>query len=706
MRHLTVDDLWLLPRVGNPAPAPDGKSFLVPVTNCSLQDNRASTRLWHVPAAAKSSGTGEDNDPARALTSSEYASSQPAWSPAGDRIAFVRKPGEGAAADKQPAGEGAQFADKGQLYLMSLDGGEATRLTDLPLGAIDPHWFPDGERLAFVAPVYADAPGLEATAKRHKRIREEPVKARITEDRFYRYWDQWLTDGIVHHIFQLELKSGEVTDLTPGLKGWLDPMSPGGKFSIAPDGREIVFEACSSKPPHDRLRWGCFRVSLPAKPRPAGRSGALVEFGKSYKGSLSRPIHSPDGRWILFGMQREFDFYADRVRLVARERSSGREIVLTENWKLSASGWSFDAQGRRVYLVAEERGHTAIFSLDFKAALRHPEKVLPKRLIKGGTYGAPQVAGERIFLGHSSLCEPPEVRTCDLEGRRMRRATAFTAPGLKGIKLSEMSEEVFSGHGGRKVQMLLLHPPGEKPLGPRSRRRPEYPLVHLIHGGPHGAFNDQWHWRWNAQVFSGPGYLSAMVNFHGSTGWGQRFASSILGSWGDQPYDDVMAATDHLIERGLADPKRLAATGGSYGGYLVAWIASQTKRFACLINHAGVNDLQAQYASDWTQGRARSMGGEPWDNIEGLDRYNPMRHAAGFHSPMLVMHGEQDYRVPYTQGIEIYNVYKAMKKPARLVVFPDENHWILKPRNSRLWYNEFHAWLARWLKKKRTRKTR
>jgi dipeptidyl aminopeptidase/acylaminoacyl peptidase len=237
--------------------------------------------------------------------------------------------------------------------------------------------------------------------------------------------------------------------------------------------------------------------------------------------------------------------------------------------------------------------------------------------------------------------------------------------------------------------MLLVHPPGDT-------RRPR-PLVHLVHGGPHGIFGDSWHWRWNPHCFAAPGYVAALVNFQGSTSWGQDFARRIQGRWGDRPFRDLMAATDRLIGRGIADPKRLAAAGGSYGGYLVSWTASQTDRFSCVVNHAGVGDLQMEWASDVTEGWSRALGGEPWGNLAGMDRWNPMRHAKGFRTPMLVIHGEQDYRVPYDQGLQMYNVHKAMRRPARLVCYPDENHWILKPRNSVHWYGEILAWLKRWL---------
>ncbi|HET7497611.1 MAG TPA: S9 family peptidase, partial [Candidatus Eisenbacteria bacterium] len=217
------------------------------------------------------------------------------------------------------------------------------------------------------------------------------------------------------------------------------------------------------------------------------------------------------------------------------------------------------------------------------------------------------------------------------------------------------------------------------------------------HGGPHGIAGDNFHFRWNLHAFAAPGYVVAAVNFHGSTSWGQEFAACIQGGHGDKPYDDIMKATDTLIEAGFVDPSRMAATGGSYGGYLVCWIAGQTDRFRCVVNHAGVFDLLAEYGSDVTQGRHQAYGGEPWDRLEAIDRWSPARFARGFSTPMLVIHGERDFRVPHNQAMAVYNIYKAKGVDARLVFFPDENHWILKPRNSLLWNREVRDWLARWL---------
>jgi dipeptidyl aminopeptidase/acylaminoacyl peptidase len=672
---LTVEHLWNLPRLGAPEPSPDGARFVLPVTRWSMESNESTTRLWLVPGA--STGIREEKPgAARALTTAEASSGSPAWSPDGARVAFVRK----ANGKKDEKKAGPKYADKPQIYVIGADGGEAERLTDMPLGAADPMWFPDGKRIAFVAAVMATAPGLEATAKKWKEREEDPCKVHATEDRVYRYWDKWMTDGTVHHVFAIDVASKEVTDLTPDSTRVLDPDDPTGCYDISPDGREIVLSACRTKAPHDPWLFGLFTVDV--------ARGTTREITPPGWSNVHRGSYSPDGRFILYGAQKQFDFYADRVRLCTYERRTRKHAVLTEAWDNSAGGWAFGKDPHTAYFLAEVGPRGALWSLD----IRRPGT--PKKLATGGHFGAPKIAGGRVFMSLTTIMSPPEAVSTDLRGKGLRRHTAFTRTVLDGVQLCRVEDVTVTGAEGDPVQMFILHPPGAT-AGNGKR----FPLVHMIHGGPHGHFGDEWHFRWNPHAFAAPGYVVAMVNFHGSTGWGERFTASILGRWGDQPYYDVTVATDYLIANGLVNPKKMAVTGGSYGGYLVAWICSQTDRFACAVNHAGVSDLQTQYGSDVTQGRQRSMGGEPWDRIEGMDRWSPMRHARGFRTPMLVLHGEKDYRVPYGQGLEVYNVYKAMKLPARLVVYPEENHWILKPRTSRNWYGEVLGWLKRWLKK-------
>jgi dipeptidyl aminopeptidase/acylaminoacyl peptidase len=691
-RPITADDLWALPRVGAPVPSPDGSRFIVPVTTYSMKDNKGTTRLWLVPAAARRAGRGGKRDPARPLTDASASSTSPAWSPDGQRIAFVRKPGGGA------------HASGGQLCVMRMDGGEARRVTDLRFDVVDPQWLPDGVRVAFLASAHLDAPDPAATAaivaEQEKAIRPS---ARVTEERFYRYWDRWLTDRRRQHVHLADVERGDVVNLTPSFTGWFDPIEPAGHVAIAPDGREIAFSAMR---PRDPVTSGVFTVAVPPPRGPGGsrRAARLRDLTPRGWTNAQRPRYSPDGRHLLFGVHKHPLRWSDRMRLALLDRRTGR-CAVADDWDRSPDEWAFSPRGDRVICAVETEGRTAIVTIARSGLARGTARA-QRRIARGGTFSGVQVAGTRVFANVSSLRAPGEIVSYALSGAGRRANTAFTAPVMSAIEMGRVEEHAIRGADGAAVQMLLVHPPASAGRGRRAgapRRAAPRPLLHLVHGGPHAAFGDTWHWRWNAQVFAGAGHLVAMVNFHGSSGWGQSFADSIVGAWGDKPYRDVSAATDWLVDRGLADPKRMALAGGSYGGYLVSWIASQTARYACIVNHAGVCDLQTQFATDIAQGLATSAGGEPWSDRAGLDRYSPLRHAEGFASPMLVIHGERDYRVPMDQALEIYAVHKARGIPARLVIYPDENHWILTPQNSRHWYGEVLGWIARWTRSKRAR---
>lgn len=648
-RRLTPEDLWRIARVGAPVPAPSG-AVVVPVTAYDVEANKGKQRLWLVP---------EGGDP-RPLTSDEYSSGEPAVSQDGRWICFVRSRGE----------------EKAQLHLMPLDGGEADRLTDMPLGVLDPKWFPDGKRIAFVTMLLEEAPTPAGTKELLEKRDKDPVKAHVTEDRVYRYWDRWLTDGERPHLFVLDVATRQITDLTPGGTGWLDLMDPSGQYDISPDGSEIAFSANSSLPPHDLLRWAIYTVPTSGK----GPIRCLTPEGTPPNSAdCARPRYAPDGKSIVYGMQRDPYFYADKVRLTRFDRGSGSHTVLTEEWDRSPAVWEFAPDGT-VVIEAEDLGRVRLFVLP-------PSGGAPRRIVDGGTVAGLSVGRDgRAYFTLQSISAPPEAACCSLEGGRVERLTRFNDLLMSEIALGEVREVEFAGADGDRVQMFLVLPPGFDP-------KRKWPLVHVIHGGPHGIAGDNFHFRWNPQAFAAPGYAVACVNFHGSTSWGQDFAACIQGGHGDKPFTDVMRATDTLIETGFIDETRMAAAGGSYGGYLVCWIAGNTDRFACLVNHAGVFDLMTEYGSDITQGRHQSYGGEPWDRLEAIDRWSPARFARGFQTPMLVIHGERDYRVPHVQALAVYNIYKAKGVEARLVFFPDENHWVLKPKNSLFWNREVHGWL-------------
>jgi dipeptidyl aminopeptidase/acylaminoacyl peptidase len=655
-RRLTAEDLWKIQRVGAPVPSPDGTRIAVTVTAYDLGENRGHPRIWLVPT---------EGGNARPLTAEDASSSEPAFSPDGRRLAFGRSRGE----------------EKPQIHVIPLDGGEAERVTDLPLGAFDPRWLPDGKRLAFVAPLLAEAPTPDGTRALLETRAADPVKAHVTEDRVYRFWDRWLTGGERPHLFLLDVPGRTLTDLTPEGTGWFDFMEPSGQYDVSPDGEEIAYAANSSQPPHSKLRWAVYTVPTSGKGpvrciTPAGTPENAAE--------CVRPRYAPDGGSILYGMQRDPHFYADKLRLVRYDRRAGTHTVLTEEWDRSPSAWEF-APDSSLFLAAEDRARVLLFSMPLAVT------AAPRRLLDSGTVSGLAVGRDgRLFFGHQSTQAPAEISVCAADGSGLRPVTRFNEALLSEIALGEVREVEFAGADGDRVQMYVVLPPGFDP----GRK---WPLVQVIHGGPHGISADNFHFRWNAQLFAAPGRVVACVNFHGSTSFGQEFAICIQGGHGDKPFTDIMRATDVLLDMGFVDGTRMAAAGGSYGGYLVCWIAGQTDRFRCLVNHAGVFDLLAEYASDVTEGRHKSYGGEPWNGLEAIDRWNPARFTRDLTTPMLVIHGERDYRVPHTQALAVYNMLKAKGIEARLVFFPDENHWVLKPRNSILWNREVEAWLARHL---------
>jgi len=648
-RPITAEDLWTLPRVGAPAPLPDGSAVVVPVTRWNLEQNEAKTQLMLVPIAGGKP---------RPLTAPELSAAEPRVSPDGSRLAFTRKDANG----------------KAQLMLMDLAGGEGRKLTEMPLGVFDPKWLPDGSAILFGAQLVQGHLTPERTAAEVKRRAEDPVKAHVTEERFYRYWDNWLTTGEVPHVFLYDIAKDSLRDLTPESTTWFDWMDMSGHYDVSPDGREIAYAGISFDSSRSLIVTRLYTVPI--------TGGAATCLTGAHPADDLRPRYSPDGRHILYGMTHDPEFYADRVRLMRFDRATGKDEEWLGAWDAIPTHWEYASDGTVIF-EAEENARLKLFAWNGTGG--------PRALTSEGSVSccAPLAGGRVVFL-QQTLAAPAEARVMPEAGGVASQITHFTDEGAAAFHTGEVREITFEGSRGETVQMFLVLPP-DYTAGKK------YPLVHMIHGGPHGTFGDLWHGRWNAQAFAAPGYVVALVNFQGSTSWGQDFAQRIQGEWAARPFEDIMKATDLLVASGMVDEKRMAVTGGSYGGYMVSWIAGHTDRFRCIVNHAGVADLTAQYASDVTQGRGKAAGGEVWEGIEKQDRWSPVRFASGFNTPMLVIHGEKDYRVPVGQGLLIYGVLKAKGVPARLVYFPDENHWVLKAKNSLLWYREVHAWLARWL---------
>ncbi len=648
----TAGDLWKLKRLQSPALSPDGSVVAVVVTDYDMESNKGNGDIWLVNTDGSGAGR---------FTTGETTEGSPCWNSTGDMLAFTAERG----------------GDKAQLCVIPRRGGEARVITDMPLGVSNPRWVPGEDKILFVSEIIPGYNGdLESLRAQLKEKEEDKITARTTENRLYRYWDHWYTDGTIPHLFIIDIDTGELTDLTPGWDRLFN--SYGGiDYHISPEGDEIAFAALRNDPPYDSLTTDV--ILMPLENRGHYRNITLENVADDFA-----PRYTPDGRYILYGRQRIVGFYGDRVRLIRYDRETGDKINITGDFDRSPSGWVAGGEDNMVYFHAGDRAMESLFRVSIEGGS-------VGEVFRGGTNSSLHlIPSGRIVFMHQDNSQPNCICTVRRSGGGFRQITSFNRDVLSRIEFGGMENEWFRGAGGDLVQMFVLYPPGFD-----SSRK--WPLLVLVHGGPHGTFGDEFHPRWNAQVFAAPGFVTAMVNFHGSSSFGQEFTDAITGAHGKKPFTDVMKAVDTLLTRGFIDRERMAVAGGSYGGYLASWIGTRTDRFACIINHAGVFDLCAQFGSDVTFGRSRAYGGTPWDNLERVIRWSPAHNMKNYSTPTLVIHGRMDFRVPVGNGLEIYGMLKAMGVPARLIYFPDENHWVQSPRNSIFWYREFHEWLDRFI---------
>lgn len=650
-KPLTFEDLWAMERVGSPVVSPDGQWVAYVVTTFNKDKNAGTGQIWRV----RTDGSGE---PQR-LTFAEAGGRAPVFSPDGRWLVFSSKRGDGPA----------------QLYRMSLEGaGEPEQLTTLPVAPADVRFFPDGKSLAFVANTFPDLNDDFAKVKeRLEAQKNDKSQVKISDNRTLRYWDHYLTDGTVSHVFRLDLESRQVKDLVPGRDNLVS--FEGVEWDLSPDGREIAWSVNASKPPFKDLDFNVELVDL--------ETGKARQIGAENPGGDGGPHYSPDGRYLLFGRGLRPDWPADKNDLVRYDRKSGKIEQLLASWDRDPGNWQVLADGKTVIFTAQDGGRQNLYSVSIDGGT-------PALLAAGGNVGSPQPAGDQVVYQADRFYQTANLFAVPAGGGESRQLTFLNRERLAGIATGKVESVIYKGAGDADVQMWVHLPPN-------FDAKKKWPLLMVLHGGPHGASLDNFHYRWSAELFAAGGYVVAQPNFHGSTGFGQAFADSIVGRHGDKPFDDVMRAVDLLVARGYIDEKRMAAAGGSYGGYLVSWLLGHTDRFSAIVNHAGVFDLNAQFASDMTYGRSFAYGADPWVDPVRIDEQSPSRFAKNFDTPTLILHGELDYRVPYTQGVMLHGILTAKGVPSRIVIFPQENHWILKPQSAEIWWREVFAWLAKYL---------
>jgi dipeptidyl aminopeptidase/acylaminoacyl peptidase len=663
---ITHEALWLLPRVGAPVASPDGKWAVFSVIEPAYNPDEQRSDLWIVPI----DGSAEP----RRLTFTKAGESSPAWSPDSRRLSFVTKRDD----DKT-----------NQIYVLDVAaGGEAVRVTSMYAGAGFPAWRPDGKALLFTSPVYPNA----ANDAENRRIGEEREKRKYnvrTFDRFpVRRWDRWIDDRQLH-VFVQELTPGAAAaDLLAGTRLAQDggfgarALDSGDQLDAVwtPDGSSIVFAATTAR---DAGAYTTVMTDLFAVPARNGEPKQLTTRRASY----SQPRFSPDGKTLFFIVSDEDEqIYAhDRVGS-APWPWNGETRTITATFDRSVATWTVSGDGRSVYLTAEDEGLEKIYSVG--AAGGSAQLVVsPER----GVYT--NLAGGSVLVANwGSSIEPSEIVRIDPQTKRHVPLTKFATAKAAAIDWQPLQHFWFTSSRGRRIHSMIALPSGFDP----SRK---YPLLVEIHGGAANMWRDQITLRWNYHLLARPGYVVLLTNYSGSTGFGEEFARSIRFDPFEGPANEINEAADEAIRRyRFIDGARQMAAGASYGGHLVNWLEATTTRYRALISHAGLVNAEAQWGtSDGIYHRELMAGGPPWQQTDTWRNQNPIRRAASFKTPILLSVGEKDYRVPLNNTLEMWSALQRMRVPSRLLVWPDENHWILNGENSRVFYQEVQAWLAKWL---------
>jgi dipeptidyl aminopeptidase/acylaminoacyl peptidase len=670
-KPITHEDIWLMRRVGAPAPSPDGQWVAFPVTEPTYDEKEQISDLWLVAVEGGAS-------PKR-LTYSKGSEGDLAWSPDSRKLAFTAK---------------REGDEVNQVYVLDLAaGGEAARVTSLSTGASAPQWSPDGKSLLFSSLVYPGAQDDEANRKIAAERKARKHNARVYERFPIRYWDKWLDDVQIHLFVQDAEPGSKVRDLLAGTQLAAQPGFAGSSTisgqsleSVwAPDGQSIVFVATTQK---DRAAYSNVSTHLFQVALSGGEPKTLTTGDNSY----SKPAFRPDGQalYCIVSAENQKVYNLNRLSKLSWP-ISGIPEILSPQFDRSVNSFAFSPDSRTVYLLAEEAGHEKLFSLP--AAGGETRIALEMKL---GTYtnlAIPSRAPQTYLVANwESAVNPAEVVRIDLTAGRHQALSAFNEERAAGIDWQPLEHFWFTSKDGRRIHNLVALPPS-------CDRNGKYPLLVLIHGGPHSMWRDQFFLRWNYHLLAQPGYVVLMTNYTGSTGFGEKFAQDIhLDPFGRSGREINEAADEALRRFSFVDASRQAAAGASYGGHLVNWLQATTTRYRCLISHAGLINLESQWGtSDVIYHREVNSGGPVWEQGKVWREQNPIRFAKNFRTPILLTVGENDFRVPLNQTLENWSVLQRLQIPSRLIVFPGENHWIQKGENSRFFYQELHAWLKRWL---------
>jgi dipeptidyl aminopeptidase/acylaminoacyl peptidase len=650
-----VQALLKIARIGEPQLSPDGKTVAFTVQSVDLGQNSKPKQIYEVPTAGGAP---------QQITTEGTDNERPRWSPDSKRIAFISNRGGSA-----------------QVWIMNADGSQPKQVTNLSTEAGGVLWSPDGNKLVFTSDVYPDCPDDTCAKNRLEAEKNNKVKARTYTTLLFRHWTEWQTKRR-SHLLVANVDGTAVKDLTPGDRD-VPPFSLGGPddYAISPDSKEVCYAVNADPVPATSTNTDLFVVS--------------IDGGESKKvtvnpGADESPQYSPDGKWLSYRSQQRPGYESDRWRLIVLERATGKVNAVTDTLDRPVQSFAWSPDSAMLFFTVLDRGRQSIESI--------PASGGASRVIVSGasTLDDMQLTSDgktMIYTGESGSA-PSEIFRAASTGGAPVALTHLNDALLAQYELTPLDEFWVEGAEKARVQSFVVK-------SPRLQPNQKYPVLFLIHGGPEGDWGESWTYRWNAQVFASGGYLVVMPNPRGSYGYGQKFTEDIRDDWGGKVYDDIMAVVDHVAALPYADPDRMAAAGGSYGGYMIDWMLGHTQRFKAFVSHDGVFDLRSMFGGTeelWFP--LWEFNGAPWDNPESYAKWSPSYFVKDFHTPTLVIHGEQDFRVPFSQGLQLFTALQLQKVPSKLLEFPDEGHWVLKPQNSVLWYSSFLDWIGEWTRKR------
>jgi dipeptidyl aminopeptidase/acylaminoacyl peptidase len=678
-RPFTFDDMMALKRIGGPTISPDGKWVLFSAVDVDLKANKRTSHLWVVPLAGGDS---------RQLTSDPAGETGGHWSPDGKKFLFV-----------SPSGGSSQVWTQDFNSTEGAASGEPKKITSISTEADGAIWFPDGKRILFVSEVYPDCGDDACNKAKDEERANSKVKAMTFTRLFYRHWNHY-TNFKRSHLFVVSADGGVATDITPGDHD-VPPFSLGGQdnYAISPDSQEVAFTSN-----HDDVEATSTNNDIFVVPAAGGTAKKL----STSPGSDSTPLYSPDGKWLAWRMQARAGYESDRFRLVLYDRKSGQINNLTgdvDRW-VETIAWSPDSSD--VYFTSEDKGEVPIFVVNAHSHAPRSDLLPGKHPTIPSTeyYDVVEITrganddlslapdGKTLVFTRMSVRAPNEVYKLAIGNKEAVQLTHLNDAVLTQIAMQPLESFWFVGAGGTKVQGFIVKPPNFDP-------QKKYPVKFLIHGGPQGQWGDEWSYRWNAELMAANGYVVIMINPRGSTGYGQKFIDEINGDWGGKPFVDLMNGLDYAEKTySFIDKNRECALGASYGGYMIDWILGHTSRFKCLVSHDGMFNAESAYGSteelwfnEW------EFKGLPWTDREMYRKWSPHLYANNFKTPTLVVHGQLDYRLDVSEGFQLFTTLQRLKIPSKMLYFPDEGHWVLKPQNSQLWYKTVNGWVDEWTKK-------